>query len=398
MDTLNTDILIIGGGLAGLAAAARFAAAGQHAVVVDPSPDVLGGGDDLRTTAILQPGIDTLSRAGAWDAMRAAGTALETMRLVDAGGRERRARKNADFTARDLGHAAFGWNVPNQAARAALRQRVDALPEVTLVPGTRLVDLTARSAHVLARLDDGRWIDASLAIGADGRDSAVRSLAGIGRRRWHYAQRALVFAVYHAEPHAGVSTEIHRTGGPLTLVPMPDRDGRPCSSIVWMMPGPRAAHLAGLDDQALAAELTTETMGLFGTLEVAGPRASWPIISQVAERLIAKRVALIAEAAHVVPPIGAQGLNMSLADVECLARLIEGAGAGDIASPALLAKYEARRMPEILARVAGVDLLNRFAQTELQPLRDLRLLGLRAISEISPLRHLAMRLGLGAPG
>ena len=91
-----------------------------------------------------------------------------------------------------------------------------------------------------------------------------------------------MFAVTHPYPHDGVSTEIHSSGGPLTLVPMPDRDGLPCSSVVWMAPGPRATELNALDDAALGAELAAETMGLFGPFEVSGPRALWPIIGQLA--------------------------------------------------------------------------------------------------------------------
>jgi 2-octaprenyl-6-methoxyphenol hydroxylase len=164
-----------------------------------------------------------------------------------------------------------------------------------------------------------------------------------------------------------------------------------------MAPGPRAARLHALDDVALGAELTAETMGLFGPLEVTGPRALWPIIGQIATRLAAPRLALVAEAAHVIPPIGAQGLNMSLADIETLARLAGEARAkgDDIGAPGLLAAYQRQRYPEMAARVAGIDLLNRAAQAEAQPLRDLRRAGLKAIHGIRPLRRAAMRWGLG---
>jgi len=398
MATLETDILIAGGGIAGLAAAARFSAAGQRAIVVDPAPETSGGGDDLRTTAFLQPSVRTLEQAGAWAAMAPDAAPLTTMRLVDAGGRDRVPREQADFVASEMQTGAFGWNVPNKSARAALRDRVATLDTTSLIPGTRVVDVISRSSEGMARLSDGRWVHAKLIVAADGRDSSVRDLAGIGRRRWHYGQKALVFPVTHEVPHESVSTEIHRTGGPLTLVPMPNRDGSSCSAVVWMVPAQRAHVLAELDDAALATELTAETMGLFGALTIVGDRACWPIIGQVADRLVSGRVALVAESAHVVPPIGAQGLNMSLGDIECLAQLVESAGNQDIGASALLARYQARRMPEILGRVAGVHVLNRFAQAEPQPIRDLRLLGLRTISRVAPIRQLAMRLGLGAAG
>jgi 2-octaprenyl-6-methoxyphenol hydroxylase len=396
MERIETDILVAGGGIAGLAATARLAAAGFDVTCVDPAPAGAPGADQ-RTTAFLEPAVATLERAGAWAGMATGAAPLWTMRLVDAGGRAREVRESADFEAAEMMERPFGWNVANVAIREALLARLAALPGARLINGQTVAGVVARTAHALARLSGGGQVRTQLVVAAGGRDSTLREAAGIGARRWHYGQKALVFAVTHPRPHAGVSTEIHRTGGPLTLVPMPDRDDRPCSSVVWMAPGPRAARLHALDDVALGAELTAETMGLFGPLEVTGPRALWPIIGQIATRLAAPRLALVAEAAHVIPPIGAQGLNMSLADIETLARLAGEARAkgDDIGAPGLLAAYQRQRYPEMAARVAGIDLLNRAAQAEAQPLRDLRRAGLKAIHGIRPLRRAAMRWGLG---
>ncbi|MGF1444891.1 MAG: FAD-dependent oxidoreductase [Pikeienuella sp.] len=400
MRKIDTDIAIAGGGIAGLAAAARLGADGHRVVVVDPAPETSGatrdGTEDLRTTAYLSPGIATLSRAGAWERMARRGAPLWTMRIVDAGGQVRAPRERADFVSREIQDGPFGWNIPNAQARTALRARIAEMAGVELLAGVSVTGFLGRSGEAVLRLSDGRQLEATLAIAADGRDSGLRRAAGIGARRWSYGQRALVFAVTHEVLHNGVSTEIHRTGGPLTLVPMPDDEGRPCSAVVWMVPGSRAAELMAHDNTRLAGELTAETMGLFGPLEIRGPRASWPIISQIADRLTARRLAVLGEAAHVIPPIGAQGLNMSLADIECLARQIVAAGAGDIGAVPVLDGYAQRRWPEIIARVMGVDVLNRFAMAEPQPLRDLRLLGLRAIARVAPIRRLAMRAGLGA--
>ena len=250
-----------------------------------------------------------------------------------------------------------------------------------------------RTDHAILGLSDGSRIAARLAVAADGRDSGLRHLAGIRHHRWDYGQQALVFSATHAAPHEGISTEIHRTGGPLALVPLPDREGTPCSSIVWLMPARRAADLKDRSDSDLGQVLTAETMGLFGPLTPVGPRAAWPIISQVALGLTAERLALVAEAAHVMPPIGAQGLNTSLDDIECLAGLV--AGQPDPGNAAVLSRYAIRQGPKILAKVAGIDLLNRAARTEIQPLRDLRRLGLAAIHRLPPLRAFAIRSGLG---
>ncbi|MEM6489802.1 MAG: FAD-dependent monooxygenase, partial [Pseudomonadota bacterium] len=231
----------------------------------------------------------------------------------------------------------------------------------------------------------------------DGRDSPLVRAARIPVRRWQYGQRALVFPVTHADPHANLSTEFHRPGGPLVLVPLPDIEGRPASSVVWLNRTPRAHALAAMDDGDLAAALTAETMGRFGPLTVAGPRAEWPIVSQLAARLTAERLALVGEPAHVVPPTGAQGANLSVADAETLTEVLAAARAAgeDIGSPAVLARYQRRRWPEIAARVAGIDTLNRAVDSASPAVIAARSLGIDLMDRIAPLRRLTMRAGLG---
>ena len=389
----ETDILIAGGGIAGLSAAARLAADGWRIVLADPAPARIDGTGDLRTTAFLQPAIATLTRGKAWPAMQTGAAPLRVMRLVDAGGIERKPREIADFEGPEAGHEVFGWNVSNTLARTALLDALSAEPRVSLRHEASISGMTSRSDGTILRLSDGSQIWARLAIAADGRDSTLARLAGIRQRRWDYGQKALVFCVTHRRPHEGISTEIHRTGGPLALVPMPDIDANPASSVVWLVPGPRAEMLSRLDDEALSSELGEATMDLFGDFRVASPRAVWPIISQLAQRLTGPRLALIAEAAHVMPPIGAQGLNTSLDDIEALASMI--CGQPDPGERRLLDRYQARQWPRTMAKVAGIDLLNRAARTESQPLRDLRRFGLSAISRIGPLRQLAIRAGMG---
>ncbi|MEM7743905.1 MAG: FAD-dependent monooxygenase [Pseudomonadota bacterium] len=388
----RTEIIVAGGGIAGLAAAARIGATGRRLTVVDPDPTG-GNRPDRRTTAFLQPAIETLRRADAWEGMAGGGLPLDVMRIVDAGGQERQPRRTADFEGAETPHGSFGMNIPNDLARRALLDALSRQPSVTVLSGKRISRLLPRTHKTIATLSDGTTLAAKLVVAADGRDSTVRQLAGIGRRRWGYDQMALVFTVGLDAPLGAVSTEIHRTGGPLTLVPVPDEDGAPRASVVWMMRTARAKSLLAEDDQRLGAELTAETMGLFGPLTIASDRGAFPMISQVAHRLRGERVALIAEAAHVMPPIGAQGLNTSLSDIEALAELIDPAT--DPGHDRLLARYEARQMPLILAKVAGIDALNRMVRTEVQPLRDLRATGLGLVNGLAPLRRLAIRAGMG---
>lgn len=399
---LEVDILVAGGGVAGLAATALFAAEGFRTLCVDAAPppptDVNKKGADLRTTAFLQPSIRTLERAGAWSGVAEQSADLRIMRLIDAGGPEPVARETADFDSAEVQDQPFGANVPNTSIRQALMDRIDALENAEIRAPAGVAHLTVRDDIAIATLAGGNSVRARLVVGADGRDSAVRRMCGVEAKRWGYGQKGVVFAVRHPRPHQGVSTEIHRTGGPFTLVPMPDDGESPRSSVVWMTPGPRAMELMKLDDKAFSKEATAASLGVLGPLTLASRRAAWPIISQIAERLDAPRVALVAEAAHVVPPIGAQGLNMSLRDIHALADLcVEARAKGeDIGAPTVLSRYHRARWPDTAAHVAGIDALNRAAIAEAQPLRDLRRAGLKSIHDIKPFRHLAMRMGLGA--
>lgn len=389
----ETELLVVGGGVAGLAAAAAFAAGGRETLCIDRAP-ATAGAQDTRTTAFLRPAVALLADAGVWPLVSGETAPLDVMRLIDAGGDENRAREVGDFHAAEIGAPPFGWNVPNAAIRRALIERLAALPAATLKHGAALEALTLRRDHAVARLSSGETIRAALVVGADGRDSTVRAMAGIGARRWEYGQKALVFSVRHEEPHRNVSTEIHRTGGPFTFVPTPDMDGAPRSSVVWMERAGEADRLAALDDAAFLDAAMERSLGLMGRLSHPSPRAAWPIVSLLADRLTARRVALVAEAAHVMPPIGAQGLNTSLADIAALIAAAEG---GDPGRAGALARYR-RRWPALAARVAGVDALNRAAMAGAQPLRDLRRLGLGGLIRVRPVKRMAMRLGLGASG
>jgi 2-octaprenyl-6-methoxyphenol hydroxylase len=392
----RVDVLVAGGGVAGLTAAAAFASAGFATLCVDPVPPVTASGSegsDTRSTAFLLPAVALLERAGLWDALAPHAAPLRIMRLVDAGGDAGRVRDSVDFRAEEVGADLFGYNLPNWLLR---REMVSRLGPTLRAPAA-VARVTTRIREAIVALASGDQVRARLVVAADGRDSFVRTEAGIGVRRWGYGQKALVFTVTHALPHEDVSTEIHRSGGPFTLVPLPDKDGAHASAVVWMEEGPKAAALAAMPVEAFEAALDLRSCGVLGELRLASPRRLWPIVAQLASRLDGPRTALVAEAAHVVPPIGAQGLNMSLRDVATLLDLCVAARAAgaDIGAPELLARYHRARYGDLLVRMAGLDALNRAAMAGARPLRELRRAGLAALHGIAPVRRAAMRLGLG---
>ncbi|ARE84840.1 2-octaprenyl-3-methyl-6-methoxy-1,4-benzoquinol hydroxylase [Roseovarius mucosus] len=400
MTQASYDIVVSGGGVAGLTAAAVFGSAGFSVLCVDPAPPVTArdaAGSDLRTTAFLQPAQALLDRAGLWARLAPHATDLQVMRIVDAGGELPEPRVVREFNASDISERPFGWNLPNWLLRREMVAHLESLPSVTFKPGTGTATLFTREAEARVGLSDGTRVRCRLVIAADGRGSPIREAAGIHVKTTRYGQKALAFAVTHPIPHDNVSTEIHRSGGPFTLVPLPDHDGRPSSAIVWMEEGPEVARLAALPVPEFESAMNARSCHLFGPLTLASHRTVWPIISQVAERMSGERVALVAEAAHVVPPIGAQGLNMSLGDMRVLLELAE-ANPEALGDRTMLDTYHRRRHFEVQARVTGIDLLNRASMLSTQPLRDARAQALSAIYSLAPVRKTLMQMGLGARG
>ena len=395
--TETCDILISGGGIAGLAAAAAFGSAGFSVICVDPAPPITDrdtDGADMRTTAMLQPARDLLQAAGVWEALAPHGAALEVMQIVDAGGTDGTARTAKAFRASDVSDLPFGWNFQNWRLRQVLVARLEALDTVDFRPGVGAETLLTRTAEARVGLRDGSRVRTRLVIAADGRTSPMRAAAGIGVQTRRYGQKALAFAVTHPTPHDNVSTEVHQTGGPFTLVPLPDHQGQPCSAVVWMDDGPKSLARHTADIAAFENEITARSCGVLGPLTLASPRSIWPIISQRAERFAGERIALVAEAAHVVPPIGAQGLNMSLADIATLLELAQ-AQPDTLGSAKMLEAYHKARFADVSLRVAGIDLLNRTSQASAPWMRDARAFGVRALHEVAPVRRTLMQLGLG---
>ncbi|MFV0358913.1 FAD-dependent monooxygenase [Tropicimonas sp.] len=401
MARTRTEILIAGGGIAGLTAALTFGRAGFRTVLVSPEPPVTEGAadrSDLRSTAFLRLAISLFERIGLWDDLATTATPLNMLRVVDTVGWPPAIRDSREFDAADLGQQSFGWNLMNWRVLQGLIRVLGGMENVELRFGTRFSAMVARDNEVIVRLSDGDSVVAKLLIGADGRGSAVREAAGIGVRTTHYGQKTLAFVVSHPKSHNNVSTEIYNEGGPFTLVPLPDVDGHPASAVVWMNPGSHAQELATMPAVEFEARMSERSCYMLGPLHLRSERRLWPIISQRAERLSARRVAIMAEAAHVIPPIGAQGLNTSLNDLILLRDEALKAGRDGLGGAAMLAAYDRCRSTDIRRRVAAIDLFNRVTRSPDPRMQMLRLTGMKTIHDIAGLRRAVMRAGMGAAG
>jgi 2-octaprenyl-6-methoxyphenol hydroxylase len=378
------DCVVVGAGPAGLAAAIALRQAGFDAVCAGPAPHP--DRPDRRTTALLQGSVRFLDSLGLWSRFAADAAPLSALRLVDRTGRLFRA-PDMVFQAAEIGESAFGYNIPNTLIVAALMDALGA----SFIATSGVTAIESVTGAMRLSLADGRRLDARLVVGADGRQSFCRQTAGIQTREWRYDQTATVCNFAHSRPHEGVCTEFHYADGPFTVVPLPGG----WSSLIWVARPSDAAGLAAMSDAEFAQAIAARLGGLLGDITEIGPRNAFPLGALVARKLTGERLALVGEAAHVMPPIGAQGLNLGFRDVAelvaCAVRAKPDPGAAH-----MLAAYGTARRGDVLTRMAAADLLNRTLVSGLLPLQFARGAGLMALSMSAPLRRAAMRQGMAA--
>lgn len=377
------DVIVAGAGPAGLAAACLMATEGRSVALVARNH---GDDGDPRTVALMMPSVRMLAYIGVWPgALQAQTQTLQKLRLVDDTGALLRA-PTITFDPAELGETAFGWNFPLGLLLPALRSRAQDLGVV--MHGADVASARTGGDVVTLHLTDGEILGARVVLAADGRNSLLREAAGIRTNRWSYPQVAIATSFAHTGPHDGISTEYHKSAGPFTTVPMPDNR----SALVWMERPERAAALMSLGGRDFAAEIQLGTHGDLGLISDVGPRRMFPMEGLVARAFAARRIMLIGEAGHVVPPIGAQGLNMSLRDAAQAFDLMEGED--DPGTDDTLDRYDALRRRDIQPRQQAIDLMNRSLLSGYFGLESGRAMALNLISRFGPLRRSVMQYGL----
>jgi 2-octaprenyl-6-methoxyphenol hydroxylase len=245
---------------------------------------------------------------------------------------------------------------------------------------------------VVIRTAGGKTLSARLVVGADGRHSLCREAAGIAVSTRDLAQAALTFNVRHTRPHRNISTEFHTPQGPCVFVPLP---GERCS-VVWVASPKEAERLCALSDGELSAAAEKQSHSILGRMTIEGGRHVFPLAIERPRQFAQKRIVLVGEAAHVLPPIGAQGLNMGLRDAADIAAIVRDtiSSDNDPGAPKALRRYDMARRADVLSRTFAIDVANRSLLSDLLPVQSLRAAGLHLIGSIGPLRRFAMREGL----
>jgi 2-octaprenyl-6-methoxyphenol hydroxylase len=392
--TQTCEAAIVGTGPAGLAGALALAHVGADiALIGPPPPKASAASAETRTAALLVSSVDLLKALKVFDRLAAEAAPLKAIRIIDASRSLIRA-PDIEFKASELGLPAFGYNIANTALVEALYARAqEVLP--TIIPAS-VERVTIEDAAVRLDCANGSAVAARLVMAADGRRSLCGEAAGIEVSEWRYDQGAIASSFRHARPHDGVAIELHREGSSFTTVPLPDPRA---SALILVGSASDTASLMERDDERFADELADRLDGLLGQIESVGPRASFLVAGLTAKSLAARRIALVGEAGHILPPIGAQGLNLGLRDAAALADCVADAlGRGaDPGGDDVLHAYRAARRLDVLSRAVGVDLLNRSLLTSLVPLQAARGIILHGLNVLPPLRRMIMRVGLEPP-
>ena len=384
-ETHSVEVAVVGGGPAGLTAAVALAAAGVETALIAKTPP-----PDNRTTALWSASVAAMDALEVWPLCRGDSAPLTAIRLIDDTRRLIRAPE-VTFEASEIGLAAFGYNIANRHLTAALEKRAAGLRNLKRIEAA-VTALEPGDDSVTIRIDNGAIIAARLVVGADGRRSLCRQAAGIETDRSDYPQAALTLNFAHARPHDGISTEFHTENGPFTLVPLPGLR----SSLVCVTMPDEAERLAALDAAALSAEIERRAHSILGKVQVEEGRGLFALCVETARSFAGARIALTGEAAHVIPPIGAQGLNLGLRDVATISELVVEArrDGRDVGGDDLLARYDRMRRTDVTGRTVAVDMLNRSLLSDFLPVQASRGFGLYLIDRIAPLRRALMREGV----
>ncbi|MBB4076418.1 2-octaprenyl-6-methoxyphenol hydroxylase [Bartonella fuyuanensis] len=379
----HKNITVIGAGPVGMLAALRLAHKGFSVFLIGPPAHT----DELRTTALMMPAIRTLQKLNIWNRLQKHAAALSCVRITDITSRIVRA-PTVYFSAAEIGEKAFGYNIPNVELNNALIDAVTHTPNITRF-FSAAKSFHHTKSHVHITLLDGRVIQAPLVIAADGRHSLTRAAARISTKQWNYPQKALVLNFSHEFPHQNTSTEFHTEHGPFTQVPLPGQR----SSLVWVVHPSHAEELLNIESKEIAKIIENKMQSMLGTLSLETSIQAWPLSGLLSHYFAANRTILVGEAAHVFPPIGAQGLNLGFHDVQTLIDILPKE-TSDSNPEMIVAHYNKCCKPDILIRSGAVHTLNSALLSHLLPVHIMRSVALSLLQNCSPLRNLFMREGM----
>jgi 2-octaprenyl-6-methoxyphenol hydroxylase len=392
----RADVIILGGGLVGLALAAALDSSGLSSIVVDPADPAQRKtvAFDGRTSALSSSSKRMFDTIGISEYFSVAGCPIRRIEVADG---------------LDPGGLVFdpgdddeplGWMNENRHLRAALLSRAEAGKNIWLMWKAKPAAVERGDHGVTVRLEDGRVIGAPLLVAAEGRNSPMREAAGIRIARWKYDHSAIVSTLRHERPHDNVAYEIFFPSGPFALLPMADDEGGHRSAIVWSVKAEDAAGFLSLGDEEFAEEAEAAMGGFLGKIGLLAPRSTYPLGFHHAARITDHRLALVGDAAHGIHPIAGQGVNLGYRDAAALAQvLVEGARLGlDLGDQQLMTRYQRWRGLDTFMVSLATDSLTRIYGVPGRTASKVRRFGMGLINRIGPVKDRLMAEARGTSG
>jgi len=385
----QVDLIIVGGGMVGMAAACALKDSGLHVVVVERSEPVVREslGRDCRVSAIVMGNVQILQGMGVWEQIKDTGP-MHTMRIWDdqrPGG--------IRFDASEIGEDALGYLVENSKLQAAMVKAAHQSDSVDICCPASIESVAWHSDCVEVHLDDGRGFKTPLIVGADGAHSWLRGQAGVGIYSHDYGQKGVVATVRPQIPHRGVAFQRFLATGPLAMLPMSDG----LCSIVWSAEHEEADRLMKLDDLAFLEDLNLTFGPVLGRIEEVGERAAFPLVARLAHHLVRPRLALIGDAAHTIHPLAGLGVNLGLRDAMVLAQEIVDAKRfkEDWGELDVLNRYMKQRLPDVLSIMGSMGIFHQLFTHNWLGLPELRALGMRLVGNSGSIKQLLMKNSTG---
>ena len=392
----RADVIILGGGLVGLALAAALDASGLSSIVIDPADpeERKSQAFDGRTSALSSSSKRMFDTIGISDHFPEAGCPIRRIEVADG--------LDPGGLAFDPGEdeEPLGWMNENRHLRAALLGRAEAGANIWLMWKAKPAEVVRSEHGVIVRLEDGRTVAAPLLVAAEGRNSPMREAAGIRCARWKYDHSAIVSTLRHDRPHDHVAYEIFYPQGPFALLPMTDDAGGHRSAIVWSVKAEDAAGFMSLNDAEFAAEAEAAIGGFLGRIAMLAPRSTYPLGFHHAARITDHRLVLVGDAAHGMHPIAGQGVNVGYRDAAALAQvLVEGARLGlDLGDQQLLTRYQRWRSLDTFMVSLATDGLTRIYGIPGRAASNVRRFGMGLINRIGPVKDRLMAEARGTSG
>lgn len=390
----NYDIAVVGGGLAGLTLSILLGQQGWQVVCIDRQPLAAQTEKtyDIRTTAISWGSKNLLAHAGVWKAMADKAEPIKQIVIKDDD-----SPITLNFDSASIDAEAFGWIVDNYDLRLELLGVIEGLETVTHITGQAVQQFDNLTDTISIKMENDDFLQARLVIGADGRNSMTREAMGIGTWEKDYKQSAIVCLINHTKPHEGRALEHFLSHGPFAILPFTDTTSNKYrSAVIWTVSTKDANGWVNCDKDIFNAALQERCGDMYGTIDVAGERASWPLNLKKAYGYTSHRMALVAEAAHGIHPIAGQGLNMSLRDIAAIIEILEGAT--DPGAAELLTRYQKMRMKDNLGMAVATDGLNTLFGIDVAPVRAARRAGLHVVSKLPFAQKFFMKQAMGAVG